>query len=260
MIVPIYPPLDGESAERFHAFAMKLACAQRARNANEMSSALESEISWCRSAECFGENVLAYEACIRVLSDLARLRWRIVEQGYGFALENRKERVVRRPTEEIVARKEMLRSELQPIVDEQKRHPAVWTLLPGWKEKTVTVGVVCDCSWRMERSWQPDWRPPVALKAKNGWRLWVMPSSLIFRKRTEVWTRRPTSAPRNLALFPIQLVDTSSTHSGTAASLPCEGWRASGPSGHRDRGAQQLSSRNGREARKIYRLAPRSDS
>ena len=68
---------------------------------------------------------MAYEACIRVLSDLARLRWRIVEQGYGFALENRKESVRGRPTEEIVASKEILRRELQPVVDEQKRHPAV---------------------------------------------------------------------------------------------------------------------------------------
>ena len=125
MIVPIYPPLDGESAERFHAFAMKLACAQRARSAKDMSNALEAEISWCRSAYCLEENVLAYEACIRVLSDLARLRWRIVEQGYGFALENRKERVGGGPREEVKASKEMLRSELRPIVEEQKRHPAV---------------------------------------------------------------------------------------------------------------------------------------
>ena len=125
MIVPIFPPLDGESAERFHAFATRLACAQRARNANDMSSALEEEIGWCRSARCSEENVLAYEACVRVLSDLARLRWRIVEQGYGFALENRKERTGGRPTAEVVASKEILRRELQPVVDEQKRHPAV---------------------------------------------------------------------------------------------------------------------------------------
>ena len=90
-----------------------------------MSNALEEEISWCRSARCSEENVLAYEACIRVLSDLARLRWRIVEQGYGFALENRKESVRGRPTKEIMAIKQVLRRELEPVVEEQKRHPAV---------------------------------------------------------------------------------------------------------------------------------------
>ena len=125
MIVPIFPPLDGESAERFHAFATKLACAQRIHNARNMSSALEEEIAWCQSARCSEEYGLAYEACVRVLTDLARLGWRIVEQGYGFALEKGKERTGGRPTAEIVASKEMLRGELQPVVDEQKRHPAV---------------------------------------------------------------------------------------------------------------------------------------
>ena len=114
---------------------MKLVCAQRARSANDMSSALEEEIRWCRSARCFEENALAYEACIRVLSDLARLRWRIVEQGYGFALENRKERVRGRPTAEIIASKEMLRRELQPVVDEQKRHPAVLNFIAGMERE-----------------------------------------------------------------------------------------------------------------------------
>ena len=135
MIVPIFPPLSGECAERFRTFAMKLVCAQRARSANDMRSALEEEIRWCRSPRCFEENALAYEACIRVLSDLARLRWRIVEQGYGFALENRKERVRGRPTAEIIASKEMLRRELQPVVDEQKRHPAVLNFIAGMERE-----------------------------------------------------------------------------------------------------------------------------
>ena len=125
MIVPIYPPLDGEAGERFHGFAMKLADAQRARSPYDMNRVLEAEIGWCRAAKGFDRKLLAYEACVRVLSDLARLRWRIVEQGYGFALENRRERVGGRPTAEIVASKETLRSELQPVVEEQKRHPAV---------------------------------------------------------------------------------------------------------------------------------------
>ena len=90
-----------------------------------MNHALAAEIDWCRSVAGFDENLLAYEACVRVLSDLARLRWRIVEQGYGFALESRRERVVGRPTAEVVALKELLRSELRPVVDEQRCQPAV---------------------------------------------------------------------------------------------------------------------------------------
>ena len=125
MIVPIYPPLDGEAAELFHAFAMKLADAQRTRSADDMNRALGAEIDWCRSATGLDQNLLAYEACVRVLSDLARLRWRIVEQGYGFALESRRDKVGARPTAEIVALKELLRSELRPVVDEQRHQPAV---------------------------------------------------------------------------------------------------------------------------------------
>ena len=151
MIVPVFPPLNGECAERFRAFATKLACAQRGRSTDDMSTALEEEIRWCRlhprfptnpvraSPKSSEENALAYEACIRVLSDLARLRWRVVEQGYGFALESRKESVRGRPTAEIVASKKLLRRELQPVVDEQKRHPAVLNFITGM-ERTDRSG------------------------------------------------------------------------------------------------------------------------
>lgn len=125
MIVPLFPPLDGEAAERFHAFATTLADAQRAGRKDEMYRALALEVEWCRSATHLGKRAPAYEACVRVLTDLARMRWRIVEQGHGFALENLKELVGGRPTEEIIASKELLRGELRPAVDEQQRHPAV---------------------------------------------------------------------------------------------------------------------------------------
>jgi hypothetical protein len=125
MIVPLYPPLGGEAAERFHAFATTLACAQRAHSRRTMIAALECEVDWCRSATYLGKSALIYEACVRVLTDLARLRWRIVEQGYGFALENPKEIVGGRSTGETIASKESLRGELRPVVDEQLRHPAV---------------------------------------------------------------------------------------------------------------------------------------
>ncbi len=125
MIVPLFPPLDGEAAERFHAFAITLADAQRDGRKDEMYRALALEVEWCRSATYLGKRAPAYEACVRVLTDLARMRWRIVEQGYGFALENPKELVGGRPTAEIVASKELMRSELRPVVDEQQRHPAV---------------------------------------------------------------------------------------------------------------------------------------
>lgn len=125
MIVPLFPPLNGEAAERFHAFATTLADAQRTGRKDEMYRALALEVEWCRSATYLGKRGPAFEACVRVLTDLARMRWRIIEQGYGFALENPKELVGGRPTEEIIASKELMRGELRPVVDEQQRHPAV---------------------------------------------------------------------------------------------------------------------------------------
>ena len=251
MIVPIFPPLNGECAERFRAFAMKLVCAQRARSANDMSSALEEEISWCPIGEVFFEEyVLAYEACIRVLSDLARLRWRIVEQGYGFALENRKERVRGRPTAEIMASKEMLRRELQPVVDDQKRHPAVLNFIArmeredrsGRRSVQLLMADGAELAARLaparelggEERVEGPGRRHQALSSGSG---------------QECGSDNRASASRDLALFSIQLVDPSSVHAGTAAPVPRARRRASGASRYRYRRAEQLSSRNGREAR-----------
>ena len=125
MIVQLFPPLDGEAAERFHNFALTLAEAQRHGSKDAMSLALDEEVAWCRDAGYLGKRALAFEACARVLTDLARMRWRIVEQGYGFALENPKELTGGRTPAEIVQSKEIMRGQLRPVVDEQRRHPAV---------------------------------------------------------------------------------------------------------------------------------------
>lgn len=90
-----------------------------------MDAALADEAAWCESASHLADSGRAYEACIRILTDLVRLRWRIVEQGYGYALENPKEQVGSRPAAEIVENKLALREELRPVVEEQRRHPAV---------------------------------------------------------------------------------------------------------------------------------------
>lgn len=125
MIVPIYPPLDGATAERFPLFARALSQAQSNRDRERVVTLLRDEVAWCASASHIDEHRLIYEACIRVLSDLIRLRWRLVEQGYGFALENPKEPRRGLATPELVASKAALRDELRPAVQEQFAHPAV---------------------------------------------------------------------------------------------------------------------------------------
>ena len=65
MIVPLFPPLDGEAAERFHAFATDLADLQREGDKGEMANVLDREVAWCRSASHLGKKAVAYEACVR---------------------------------------------------------------------------------------------------------------------------------------------------------------------------------------------------
>lgn len=125
MIVPLFPPLDGSPAERFPEFARALATAQEEGDRGRMQTILTQELRWCEGASQLGEQRLVYEACLRILMDLVRLRWKLVEQGYGFALENPKEVVGGRPSAEIVASKEVLRAELRPLVTDQLGQPAV---------------------------------------------------------------------------------------------------------------------------------------
>ncbi len=90
-----------------------------------MQTIFTQELRWCEGAKQLGDQQLIYEACIRVLLDLVRLRWRLIEQGYGFALENPKELIKGGPTAEVIASKEVMRAELRPLVKDQLEQPAV---------------------------------------------------------------------------------------------------------------------------------------
>lgn len=90
-----------------------------------MARLAEEELDYCKTMEVLSSQKIVYEACIRVVSDLVRLRWTIVEQGYGFALENRKDVVAGRPTSELIAGKRVIREELRPLVTEQLQSPSV---------------------------------------------------------------------------------------------------------------------------------------
>ena len=105
--------------------------AQKSGKMNDMQTALKEEIKWCQSTKLSEENVLIFKACIRVLYDLAQLRWLIVEQGYGFALE----KVSGPSTEEHIIKKRKLREELQPIVYEQMRRPSVSSFIFKMEKK-----------------------------------------------------------------------------------------------------------------------------
>jgi hypothetical protein len=83
MIVPIRPPLDGASAERFLALARHLA---RNSECTEVDRAglLDAETIW-NNDQNQGDDQLrdTYEAAVRVLLDLQRLGWELHEAGHG---------------------------------------------------------------------------------------------------------------------------------------------------------------------------------
>lgn len=123
MLVPIDPPLDGRTAERFPVFMEGLEGAQSARGL--IADLLRDEIAWLDANRGIGEQALIYEACVRVLADLVRLRWRVVRRGYSYALENPAETMRSRTVDELVASKVAIRDELRPVVEEQRSQPSV---------------------------------------------------------------------------------------------------------------------------------------
>lgn len=148
MLVPIDPPLDGRTAERFPIFMDGLAGAQSARG--RIVQILRDEIAWLDANRGIGEQALIYEACIRVLADLVRLRWRVVRRGYSYALENPTETTRSRTTEELVASKVAIRDELGPVVEEQRSQPAVLAFMErmerGTRTRRSVHGLVAEAS------------------------------------------------------------------------------------------------------------------
>lgn len=146
MLVPIDPPLDGRTAERFPAFMERLAEAQATRE--KVGDALRDEIAWLEANRDIGEQALIYEACVRVLADLVRLRWRVVRRGYSYALENPAETTRSRTVEELIASKVSIRDELRPVVEEQRSQPAVRTFMDrmerGTRAKRTVLELVAE--------------------------------------------------------------------------------------------------------------------
>lgn len=136
MLVPIDPPLDGRTAERFPVYMEALSTADSVGGRERVAAILREEVAWLDAHRHLGAQALIYEACIRVLADLVRLRWRVVRRGYSYALENPSETARSRTTDELVASKVALREELRPVVDEQRSQPAVRTFVERMERGT----------------------------------------------------------------------------------------------------------------------------
>lgn len=201
MIVPIQPPLDGATAERFLALARSLARTPIA-NEPERVRLLNDELRWVRNQPTMVEDErLTYEAAIRVLLDLHRLGWEVRESGYGVELSTRPSRTGGLSPDEIREEKARTRAVFQPAVKAQFDHPAVRAFVN-----------------RMESSDNRSGRLPVTLLIADG-------SEIHSRLLAGSFARGAPIADTDLPVRPyLQLVTKDATDEFTGQSLR-EIWR-----------------------------------
>ena len=120
MIIPLEPKLEGFAERRFFSFARQMLDRQAAGESERISALVETEAARASGLRDLEGQCDEYTACVRVLGDLAQLRWALVESGYGLELHSP------RPQDERVSgpaqarrRKEAIRSELRPRVLQQ---------------------------------------------------------------------------------------------------------------------------------------------
>ena len=120
MIIPLESKLEGLAERRFFSFARQLLDRQRSGDSGPISSLVESEAAHASGLRELGDQSDEYAACVRVLGDLAQLRWRLVESGYGLELHSPRpqDERVSDPTE-ARRRKDSIRNELRPRVLQQ---------------------------------------------------------------------------------------------------------------------------------------------
>jgi ABC-type polar amino acid transport system ATPase subunit len=123
MVVPLNSPLQGIAAERFLSLARSLSLMGDRFSEFDSRKLLDDEIQWCRSL--LNGDQTAYEASVRVLVDLVRLGWQVVEQGYGIELVASPPRLSALTTEQIQVEKRKTRTLFEPLVEAQYSDPGV---------------------------------------------------------------------------------------------------------------------------------------
>lgn len=111
MFTPVHHDLEGLAAERFRSLATQLRrLQQQTAPAARLDALCRDEIRWAASAAGLNGCREKYEAAARLLTDLAKLRWRIVQDGFGIELATPNVRRV--SVTEITAYKDSVRQEL----------------------------------------------------------------------------------------------------------------------------------------------------
>ena len=120
MIIPLDPYLEGLAEKRFFSVALQIRDRQKMGDRHRISSIVKEEAVRAATLPDLNGQTDRYTACVRVLGDLAQLRWEIVETGYGLELHSPRAHDDHVTTSEGVRqRKEAIRQELAPRLRQQ---------------------------------------------------------------------------------------------------------------------------------------------
>ena len=137
MFTTIRHDLEGLAAERFRSLAAQLRRLQQQGAAAERLDALcRDEIKWIESAVGLNGCREKYEACVRLLTDLAKLRWRIVLDGFGIELAAPNARKV--SASQVAAYKDSVRMELESQLRHQFRATAVRDFIRRMEKPSIS--------------------------------------------------------------------------------------------------------------------------
>ena len=196
MIIPLEPRLEGLAERRFFSFARQMLDRQ-ARDPARIGNLVEDETTRVSGLDDLKGQSDQYEACVRVLGDLAQLRWTLVESGYGLELHSP------RPQDKRVSgpvqarrRKDAIRNELRPRVLQQLADPNVRKFIHRMERPPASArrNGVSATIWR--RCSPSTANAPCGMAPVRSWRSSGSASGTISENCGEVagW-RRTTAAP-----------------------------------------------------------------
>jgi hypothetical protein len=150
MFTHVHHDLEGLAAERFRSLAAQLhRLQQQGAHSVRIDALCQDEIRWAASAPGLNGCREKYEACARLLTDLAKLRWRVVPDGFGIELAAPNARRV--PANETAAYKDSVRQELSSQLRQQFAQKSVRTFIrkmeqpaPSAKKKRSVLELIAD--------------------------------------------------------------------------------------------------------------------
>ncbi len=244
MIIPLEPRLEGLAERRFFSFARQMLDRQ-ARDPERIGSLVKDETTRVSGLDDLKGQSREYTACVRVLGDLAQLRWTLVESGYGLELHSPRpqDKRISGPVQAL-RRKEAIRAELRPRVLQQFADPNVRKFIqrverpPGVLRAEVDPRPDrrrCRAAGPAVRRAPISRRPSGANRGAATCRPALPPAR---RRRSGRLHQHP--AARHLALLPVHVVDTADADTGAQPPLPGSRRRPRSARRHRHRRPEQL--------------------